>query len=521
MATGNARAKRLKIDMDMCSRPLFGKIVRFSLPLIFTGILQLLYNAADIIVVGQFAGQQAMAAVGSTGALVNLLTNLFIGLSVGALAATARWIGAKNAERVDKVVHTSILISLIGGVLIGIIGFFAAKGLLVLMSTPDTVIDLSALYLKIFFVGMPFNLLYNFGAAILRAAGDTKRPLIYLSFAGIVNVILNLVTVICFNMSVAGVALATIISQAISAVLVIRCLIKRKGYGKLNLKKLKIDGRALKEIVLIGLPAGIQSTIFSLSNVIIQSSINSMGDVVMAGNAAAGNLEGFIYISMNAVSQACLTFTGQNYGAAKHKNINLVLVQSMLFVAGLGIFMGGAFYIFGAPLLRIYAPDSTAAVNFGLERLGIVALTYFLCGIMEVIVGSLRGIGHSLLPMLVSIAGVCGVRLIWIFTVFNTFRNAELLYMSYPVSWAFTVAAHLVCFLFIRKKAFAKMSATKQSADLELSINEIFPNEIAYDKIVEAQIIENLAIENVQSQINAPPIISETLENDENLDKKL
>lgn len=476
--------KKLKIDVDMCSRPLFGKLVKFTLPLIFTGILQLLYNAADIIVVGQFAGAHAMAAVGSTGALVNLFINLFIGLSVGALAATARWIGAKNSERVDKVVHTAIIISVVGGIFIGIIGFFASKGLLILMDTPDTVISLSSLYLKIFFLGMPFNLIYNFGAAILRAAGDTKKPLIFLMFAGIVNVLLNLLFVISFKMSVAGVALATIISQAISAVLVIISLLKRKGYGKLTIKKLKVDGKALKEIILIGLPAGIQSTIFSFSNVIIQSSINSMGDVVMAGNAAASNIEGFVYISMNSVSQACLTFTGQNFGAAKEKNINLVLFQSVIFVTGIGLFLGLICFFFGKFLLSIYNTDPQV-ISYGMERLSIIGVTYFLCGIMEVIVGSLRGIGHSLLPMIVSIVGVCGVRLLWIFTIFAVTKSPISLYLSYPVSWLFTLIAHFISHLIIKKKTFVKMNNAK----------------ILYEKTLEIQDRMNRAIENTDNNM--------------------
>lgn len=454
--------KKLRIDMDMCTRPLLGKIIRFSLPLIFTGILQLLYNAADIIIVGQFAGAQAMAAVGSTGALVNLFTNLFIGLSVGALAVTAKWIGAKNSERVDKVVHTAITVSLIGGVIIGVFGFIASKGLLMLMGTPDSIISLSALYLKIFFVGMPFNLVYNFGAAILRAAGDTKRPLIFLTVAGVINVGFNLLFVIVFKMSVAGVALATIISQAISAVLIIICLISRKGYGKLTIKKLTIDGKALKEIIFIGLPAGIQSTIFSLSNVLIQSSINSMGDMAIAGNAAAANIEGFVYISMNAVSQACLTFIGQNYGAAKEKNINIILLQSVIFSFVLGLTMGLLCFVLGKQLLGIYNPEPEV-IRFGLERMSIVCVTYFLCGIMEVLVGALRGIGHSLLPMIVSIVGVCGVRIIWIYTVFAMTGNPILLYVSYPVSWLFTLLTHFISYLFIKRKAFEKMNLNSQS----------------------------------------------------------
>ncbi|MEG2457127.1 MAG: MATE family efflux transporter, partial [Clostridia bacterium] len=357
--------KTVKLDMDMCSRPLFGKIILFSLPLVLSGILQLLYNACDIIVVGRFVGTVAMTAVGSTGALVNLIINLFIGLSVGALSATARYIGAQNREEADKIVHTSILISIIGGFVLGIFGFFMAEQFLIWMNTPTNVLPLSTLYLKIFFLGMPFNSLFNFGSSILRACGDTKRPLIFLSIAGVVNVILNLVFVVTFNMSVAGVAIATVISQIISAVLVVICLMKRKGYGRLELRKLKIHWNSLKEILQIGLPAGIQSTIFSISNVIIQASVNSLGDIVMAGNTAAANIEGFVYVSMNSIAQASLTFTGQNYGANKEKNVNLVLLQSLIIVTIVGLVFGLGVFMFGSTLLRIY--DTNAEViSYGL-----------------------------------------------------------------------------------------------------------------------------------------------------------
>lgn len=448
---------KLRKEMDMCARPLLGKMILFTLPLIATGILQLLYNAADIIVVGRFAGETAMAAVGSTGSLVNLLTNLFIGLSVGALSSTARWIGAKNKEKVDSIVHTSILLSIISGIILAVVGVFISKYLLILMKTPDDVLPLSTLYLQIFFIGMPFNLLYNFGASVLRATGDTKNPLIFLTFAGLVNVAFNLIFVIVFDMGVAGVAIATIISQAISSILVVLCLMRKKGYGKLYLKRLRIDAKALKEIALIGLPAGIQSTIFSFSNVIIQSSINSLGQTVMAGNVAASNIEGFVYVAMNSVSQACLTFTGQNYGAGKSKNINLVLTQSLLLVSILGVVMGVSCFLLGKPLLSIYNTNPEV-IKYGLERMSVVCSTYFLCGVMEVLVGSLRGIGHSILPMIVSILGVCGVRLLWIYTLFASTQSLMQLYLSYPISWICTLAIHFVCFFIVRKKAFSKMT---------------------------------------------------------------
>lgn len=461
----NESAKDRKKAADFCKRPLFFKIVKFSLPLILTGILQLLYNAADIIVVGRFAGKEAMAAVGSTGALINLITNLFLGLSVGALSAMSRWVGAKNPEKASNVEHTAVLISIIGGVVIGLVGFFLSKYLLELMQTPDTVLPLSTLYLKIYFIGMPFNLLYNFGSSIMRACGDTQRPLVFLAFAGIANVGLNLLLVIVFKMSVAGVAIGTVSAQAVSAVLVVVWLMKGKRYPKLSLKKLRIHKNELLDIVKIGLPAGIQGTIFSLSNVLIQSSINWFGDVAMAGNSASASIEGFVYVSMNSVSQACLTFVGQNYGADKHENIHLILVQCTVLVTVVGLVLGAIVYLLGAPLCAVYNTDPDV-VAYGVERLLFIAMPYFLCGIMEVMVGALRGIGHSLVPMLVSVAGVCGLRIVWIYTVFAAVKTLPMLYISYPVSWLITALIHFVCYLFVSRKVIAGMKRRRAAKEL-------------------------------------------------------
>ncbi len=439
--------KKVK-NTDMCTRPLLGKIIMFSLPLIATGILQLLYNAADIIVVGQFSGHTAMAAVGSTGSLVNLVTNLFIGFSVGALSAMSRWIGAGEKEKADRIVHTSIPVGVIGGVIVGIIGFFGAELFLKWMKTDPNVIDQATLYLKIYFVGMPFAMLYNFGASILRACGDTKRPLIILSLAGLINVGINLWLVAGFNMGVAGVAIGTTASQAISAVAVLWVLWKQKGYGCFRFKKMRVYSDSLKEIVQIGLPAGIQGTIFSLSNVIIQSSINIFGDIAMAGNAAAASIEGFVYTAMNAVSQACLTFTAQNYGASKLKNIRLILVQCVAIVTVVGVVLGVAAYVFSPQLLYIYNKDA-AVIAYGVDRLAIVSTMYFLCGLMEVLVGSLRGMGRSFVPMLLSVVGVCGGRIIWIYTVFAAEHNLTMLYLSYPVSWLLAIVMHLITYFVV------------------------------------------------------------------------
>ena len=455
--SGDIKVKKNKKQVDMCTRPLLGKIIWFSLPLIATGILQLLYNAADIIVVGQFSGHTAMAAVGSTGSLVNLVTNLFIGLSVGALSAMSRWIGAGEKEKADKVVHTSIPVGLIGGIIVGVIGFFGAEFFLELMKTDANVIGQATLYLKIYFVGMPFSMLYNFGASILRACGDTKRPLIILSLAGLINIGINLLLVIAFDMGVAGVAIGTTVSQAISAVAVLWVLCRRKGYGKLRFGKLRIYGDTLKDIIRIGLPAGIQGTIFSLSNVIIQSSINVFGDIAMAGNAAAANIEGFVYTAMNALSQACLTFTAQNYGANKLGNIRLILAQCAGIVTVVGVVLGVAAYLCAAPLLSLYNGDAEF-IRYGIDRLAIVSTRYFLCGLMEVLVGSLRGMGRSLVPMILSVVGVCGGRVLWIYTVFAAEHNLTMLYLSYPVSWLLAIIMHLITYFVVFKKVRGELS---------------------------------------------------------------
>ena len=451
--------KKKKRELDMTSRPLLGKIFLFSLPIMATGILQLLYNASDIITLGQFASDVSAGAVGSTGSLINLITNLFLGLSVGACTAAARWIGAKNEERLDRVVHTAILISLIGGVILSVFGIFMARTLLVLMNVPeDSVLPLSTLYLQIYFAGMPFNLLYNFGSSLCRARGDSKNPLFFLCAAGISNVGLNIFFVVVCKMDVAGVALGTVIAQVISSVLVLTHLMRLKGHCKVSLKKLRIHKDALGDILRIGLPAGLQGCIFSLSNVVIQSSINSFGEVAITANADAANIEGFVYTCMNAVSQACLTFTGQNYGARIKKNIDVSLLDSLLVVTAMGLAVGFAVYFAGAFLLSVYT-KSDEVIRMGIERISVICTTYCLCGIMEVLVSSMRGMGHSVLPMCVSVGGVCGLRIVYIYTFFSAHRTLLNLYLSYPISWVVTAAIHAVCLIVVRKKEFAKLSA--------------------------------------------------------------
>ncbi len=442
-------------EIDMCNGPLLGKIFLFAIPLMLSSILQLLFNAADIIVVGRFTGSTALAAVGSTSSLINLLVNLFIGVSVGANVLVARFYGAKDEENIQQTIHTAVLTALAGGIVLIFLGVLIAKPMLTLMGTPDNVLDQAALYMRIYFCGMPAFMLYNFGAAILRAIGDTKRPLYFLILAGIVNVILNLFFVIVCHMGVAGVALATIISQTISAALIIRCLIKNDGICRLYLSKLRIHKSKLIFMLRIGVPAGLQGVIFNVSNVLIQSSINSFGSVIMAGNTAASNIEGFVYVSMNALHQTALSFTGQNMGAGKYKRIDKLLMECVVIVSIIGLLMGNGAYLMGDRLLGIYSSDPEV-IQYGLIRLSIIASTYFLCGAMDVFAGAIRGMGYSILPMTVSLIGACAFRVVWIFTIFRWHHTLMSLYISYPISWALTALVHFMCYLIVRKREFSK-----------------------------------------------------------------
>ena len=445
-------AKR-RYEMDMTTGALLPEILLFSGPLILTGVLQLLYNAADVVVVGRFAGATSLAAVGSTGSLINLIINIFMGLSVGASVMVARYYGAGDARRVQEAVHTSITVALISGFVVGAFGFIMAKPILRLMDSPEDVIDLAALYVRIYFLGMPFNLLYNFGAGILRAIGDTKRPLYYLTISGAVNVAFNLVLVIVFHMDVAGVAIATVISQAISMVLVILCLMRSPTVIHLDLKKLSISREALAGIVQVGLPAGLQGSLFSISNVLIQSSVNSFQSTAMAGNAAASNIEGFVYTAMNSIYQADLTFASQNFGARKYDRVRKTLWNSLGTVTVIGLGLGLAFLAFGPQLLSIYNGDPEV-IRFGVLRMQIILPTYFICGMMDTMVGQLRGIGYSVMPMIVSLTGACLFRIVWIFTIFSLpqYHTLQVLYISYPVSWALTFTIHMVCYLVVARR---------------------------------------------------------------------
>lgn len=438
-------------EIDMCNGPLFGKILLFTLPLMLSGILQLLFNAADVVVVGRFAGNEALAAVGSTGSLTNLLVNLFIGLSVGANVLVARYYGGRQEEEVSQTVHTAILVSMAGGVLLAVIGIAAARPLLLLMDTPENVIEHSVLYMRIYFIGMPVMLMFNFGSAILRAIGDTRRPLFYLSIAGVINVVLNLFFVIKLQMGVAGVALATVISQCVSSTLIIRCLMQSEGCFKLYLNKLHINWDKFKKIAAIGLPAGIQGSLFSISNVLIQSSVNSFGSVAMAGNTAGSNVEGFVYTAMNSVHQTAVSFTGQNLGGKKYDRINKILLECLLFVTAIGLIMGNGAFLLGHQILGFYSSDPQV-ISYGLQRMSVICTFYCICGIMDVLVGSIRGLGYAVMPMIISLMGACVFRVIWIYTVFQWSRSLHTLYISYPISWALTAGVHAICFFIVRKK---------------------------------------------------------------------
>ena len=438
-------------------RSLTGQIIRYIIPLMLTGILQLLYNAADNIVVGRFDGSQALAAVGSTGALINLIVNVFMGLAVGTAVAVAHDYGANDDEGVQRTVHTSVLISIFCGLFVGAFGCLFSGTFLKWMGTPEDVLPLSTTYLAIYFLGTPASLIYNFGASILRSVGDTKRPLFFLTVSGILNVVLNLIFVILFHLSVAGVALATIISQYVSMVMIIVCLMREKGCCHLDLRKLHIYKDKLLKIIRVGLPAGFQGTVFSLSNVVIQSSVNSFGSLVMAGNTAAAQLEGFAYTAMNSVYHAALTFVGQNIGAKKYDMINKVVFRCLGIVIFIGVMVGGLMYTFGRPLLQIYLPNDPDAIPYGLTRLQYIIIPYFLCGTMEVMVGGQRGMGMSIVPMITSLIGSCALRVVWVATVFAAFRSLPVLYLSYPISWALTTAVHMI-FYFNRLSKVKKMA---------------------------------------------------------------
>lgn len=447
-----------KYEIDMCNGSLFSKIIKCALPLMATNILQLLYNAVDIIVVGRYVGETALAAVGSTSSLINLIVNVFVGLSVGATVVVSQCIGARDYSKASDACHTAITISVIAGVFLTIVGNIICRPLLVLMGSPDNVIDQAVLYMKIYFLGMPAFMLTTYGSALMRTVGDTKRPLFYFSISGILNVVLNLILVLQFNMGVAGVAIATIVSQYISAVFIFLALINSDGYVKIYPKDLRIVKESLYGMVSKGLPVGLQSCIFGMSNVIIQSSVNSFGSAVMAGSSAAANVEGFLYTAQNTFCIMATSFAGQNFGAKKYKRIDKTLLYCLASVLVIGVSLGLLIYYFGEALLGIYAPGNPEAIGYGMIRFKYILILYFLCGLMEVLTGTIRGLGVTVVPMLISILGVCGVRILWVFTVFAKYRTLEMLFVSYSISWFATGAILALSYLILRKKLFKKES---------------------------------------------------------------
>lgn len=452
---------------SMREGPIFKSVIIYTIPIILTGLLQLLFNAADLIVVGWFSGSDSVAAVGATSALTNLIVNLFIGLSLGAGVAVAQGIGAKNDKLTSEAVHTAVPVAAISGIFLTVIGVLFSRNFLELMGTPDgKLLRLASIYMQIYFAGMTFSMIYNFGSAILRAAGDTRSPLIFLTVAGVLNVILNIIFVALFKMDVAGVALATSISQAVSAVLVIRELMRRHDACRFTLQKMRIHKGALGKMIRIGVPAGLQSSLFAISNVLIQSSVNSFGSAHMSGSAAASSIEGFCYVSMNSFHQTTLNFCGQNYGAGDFKRIKRITWICLMTVAAVGLIAGNLSYVFGRQLLGIYITDSPEAINYGMERLKFMLIPYFLCGIMDTTTGSMRGIGSSVIPMVITVVGVCVMRIVWIYTVFAMpqYHSFSGLFISYPISWLLTFIALFISFVIIIRRKEKKFNALKGAA---------------------------------------------------------
>lgn len=445
----------------MVNGSIMDKMISFALPLMLSGILQLLFNAVDIIVVGRFSGSQSLAAVGSTSSLINMLTNLFIGISLGANVLAARFYAAGKHKEMSETVHTAIATAFVSGVIMIFVGILLSRPALELMDTPSDVIELSTLYIRIYFLGMPFFMLYNYGAAILRAVGDTKRPLIFLVISGVINACLNMLLVIVFHLDVAGVAIATVISQVISCVLVIGCLYKTDAVYRLRFKKLRINRKYLVQIFRIGIPAGLQSTLISFSNVLLQSSVNSFGSIAMAGYTAANNILSFLYMAANAVTQACMSFTSQNFGARKPKRMDRVIIDGMILQFVICLILGTLAYVFGSQISSIYT-DNSDVIKCSVEILALTTIPYFLCGIMDAWPGIIRGMGRSTVPMILCIIGTVGVRILWIFFFFPHHRTLRYLFISYPVSWIATIIMQLAYFFIIRKEIHRELNAPEK-----------------------------------------------------------
>ena len=448
-------SSKQSVKMDMLHGSLFDKMLMFAMPLAACSILQQLFNSVGTAVVGRFASSEALAAVGSNSSVIALMVTLFSGISLGSNVVIANYIGQNDTKRIPRVVHTAVSLALLSGVFLLILGQFVAHPILLLMGAPKDIIHLATLYLRIYFLGMPFFMLYNYGAAILRAIGDTKRPLIFLIISGIANAALNMTLVILFHMGVAGVAIGTIISQLISCVLVLTCLYRSEGSYQLRFSKLKINGAYMEQIFQVGVPAGIQSTVINLSNALLQSSVNSFGSIAMAGYTAANNILGFLYMSVNSITQACMSFTSQNYGVGKLKRMDKVLRDCAILSISIAAVLGGLAYSFGPQILTVYTSDPKV-INCGMEILAYTSITYFLCGIMDLFPGALRGMGYSAVPMVLSVIGTVGTRIVWVFGIFPNHRSLSVLFVSYPVSWIITIVLQVVCFYFVRKRVHQK-----------------------------------------------------------------
>lgn len=460
---GGVVLKNNKYEIDMCNGTIMDKLVSFSLPLMLSGILQLMFNAVDIIVVGQFTGSEALAAVGSTTALIAVFTNLFIGISLGANVLAARFYASGKNKEMSETVHTAIALAFVSGMIMAVVGLLFSRLALEIMGTPDNVIDQSTLYMRIYFLGMPFFMLYNYGAAILRAVGDTKRPLMFLVVAGVTNAVLNMILVIVFHLGVAGVAIATIISQLISCILVLRCLYMTDSSYQLRFSRLCMKKFYLVQIFQVGIPAGVQSTVINISNALLQSSVNSFGSTAMAGYTAANNILGFLYASVNAVTQACMSFTSQNYGVGKYKRMDRVLLDCGILSFVIALVLGCGSYMCGGEILKVYTEDPEV-IRCGVEILSITTVPYFLCGIMDLFPGALRGMGHSGVPMILSIIGTVGTRIVWIFWIFPQHRSLYTLFISYPASWFITIVLQVVCFVFVRRTVHGQLKSTGKAA---------------------------------------------------------
>lgn len=445
-------------EIDMTTGSLLPKIIRFALPVMFSGFLQLLFNAADLIVVGRFAGDDALGQVGATGSLINLIVNLLIGLSIGANVTLARYFGAKNDKAINETVHTTMVLAVLGGLLIGVLGFTLAKPMLRLMKTPPEFLDGAALYMRIIFIGVPVTATYNYGAAILRAVGDTRRPLFFLMAAGVLNIPLNLFFVIVCHLSVAGVALATIISEALSMVLVVRCLMKSTGAYKLEIKKLRIYGDKLAQLIRIGIPAGLQGCVFSISNVVIQSAVNSFGTAAISGVTAANSIDGFMFCFVDSINQTATATVSQNMGAREYKRVSKTVLTCSLIVTVLSLFLAGVAILFRTPLVKIYASEKEV-IEYAVYRILITCPLYFTCGLMNMMAGVNRGLGYSIMPTVVTLIGACAFRLVWIYTVFAASPTFLVLFISYPITWSLTAVVHYICYFLVKKRSFAKNEA--------------------------------------------------------------